>query len=483
MMKRRIALFLATACGMAMLVLLLLARQAGAAPHSPDLLYVAPLGDCGAAAPCYASMQAAVDAANPGDEIRVAAGVYTDTHARPRRDAICTGVVTQTVYISKTLTLRGGYSADFSSWDPDEHPVTLDPQSRGRGIYITGSVAPTIEGLRITNGDATGLGGYEYVATYDGGGGIYVITATATLLNNEISDSRAAAGGGVCMVSSDGTLAGNVISGNLATKGGAGLFLRRGAATVSGNTITANTSTNIGGGVYLFGANGALTNNTITLNTATSSGGGMDVASCSPRLSGNIITANTAKDGGGIYLWYGGSQLTNNVIADNTARVSGSGIWVGGSQPHLLHTTIARNSGGDGSGVFITDDYGSVRSAVVMTNTLLISHTVGIFVRESTESNTVGLNGVLWFNTPTTVSGAGAAVTLENQHTGDPMFAADAYHLTAGSAAQGRGVAAGILTDIDGEPRPAMSPDLGADQYWLPGGPRLVFLPQVPRGR
>jgi hypothetical protein len=34
--------------------------------------HVAPNADCGTATPCYATIQAAIDAAQPGDEIRVA---------------------------------------------------------------------------------------------------------------------------------------------------------------------------------------------------------------------------------------------------------------------------------------------------------------------------------------------------------------------------------------------------------------------------
>ena len=46
--------------------------------------YVAPGGDCGTGiSPCYASVQAAVDATDdPGDVIKVAAGTYTGVSAR-----------------------------------------------------------------------------------------------------------------------------------------------------------------------------------------------------------------------------------------------------------------------------------------------------------------------------------------------------------------------------------------------------------------
>jgi hypothetical protein len=43
---------------------------------SADILYVAPGGSCGVATPCYGTVQEAVDHALPGDEIRVAEGLY-----------------------------------------------------------------------------------------------------------------------------------------------------------------------------------------------------------------------------------------------------------------------------------------------------------------------------------------------------------------------------------------------------------------------
>ena len=44
--------------------------------------YVAPGGACGGATPCYATIQAAADAAAAGDEIRIAAGAYTGVSSR-----------------------------------------------------------------------------------------------------------------------------------------------------------------------------------------------------------------------------------------------------------------------------------------------------------------------------------------------------------------------------------------------------------------
>ena len=58
----------------------------------------------------YSSIQAAVDAASDGDVIKMAAGTYSGVNVRPRHDITTTGVVTQMVYVSKTLTIQDGYT-------------------------------------------------------------------------------------------------------------------------------------------------------------------------------------------------------------------------------------------------------------------------------------------------------------------------------------------------------------------------------------
>ena len=150
------------------------------APNAPAAeLHVCPSG-C-----TYSSVQAAVDAASNGDVIKVAAGTYTDVHFRPRNDVTTTGLVAQVVYISKTVTIQGGYTiTNWTTPDPDANPTTLDAAGQGRVLYITGEISPTVEGLQITGGEAQGLGGIPWGA--DTGGGLYVITATAVIHNNQI---------------------------------------------------------------------------------------------------------------------------------------------------------------------------------------------------------------------------------------------------------------------------------------------------------
>ena len=446
---------------LALLGLLQTARAA------PDNLFAKPDGSdtaCTQVNPC--ALQTALAQALGGDTIYAAEGIYTGTGA---------AVIT----ITKSITLYGGWDGTTTTppvRDPALHPTTLDGEGARRGVYVGGNITPTLQGLRITHGDAAGLGGYEYYGTYDAGGGVYVITATVTLVDNYIFSNTAKYGAGVFLGNSLGTLDHNTIFSNTAATAGGGVFAYKGAPTLSGNAIISNASSGIGGGLSLFSTASSLLHNTIASNSANQGGGGgVNVASCSPIFTGNVIVDNEAKFGGGIRLWYSRSPLTNNLIADNRATVSGSGLWIGGSTPSLRHTTLARNTGGDGSGVFVTDA-GSRPSTVILTNTILVSHTVGI---SATAGSTATLGGTLWAN-GRDGGGDGDIVTGTVNIWGDPDFVnpdGGNYHLGPGSAAIDAGVDAGVLTDIDGDPRP-IGPgfDIGADEFC-----RKIFLPLVLR--
>jgi hypothetical protein len=85
-----------------------------------------------------------------------------------------------------------------------------------------------------------------------------------------------------------------------------------------------------------------------------------------------------------------------------------------------------------------------------------------------TSGNTVTVNSILWdSSTPITVTqGVTAVLNILNQHSGNPAFEPDGYHLTSHSAAIDKGVAVGVFNDIDSQPRPMNAGyDLGADEY------------------
>ncbi len=595
MKKRKRFLTFPLALGLGLtLALLWLIGRAGPARADPGDLYVAPTGNddtlCTQAEPCR-TVQRAVDVAVDNDTIHVAQGLYTGTHSRPAPPGYENStVITQVVYISKTVTVRGEYGGTFDSRAPAAYAPTLDAQGDGRVIFITGDVTVTLENLRIVGGDANGMGGGR--ERHDAGGGIYVLTTTTTISGCHIvSNTVEGTGGGIYLRHSDGSvLNGNVISGNVGSSYGGGVYLdysdnvtlngntisgnmtsewggygggvsiwSSNDATLNGNTIRDNTTGSDGGGVLVIESSGVtlidntvrdntitdnqwvlgggggvlfyncdnatlvsntiagnithhdstigggvsvgnsrnitVSNNTILSNTS-SGGGGVVVVSygytfTNVKLSGNTIRGNIAAGGGGVFLvnadhtelsnnaiinntslskgggvYMLGSDdvtLANNVIADNHAWRDGGGVYVEDSSASLRHTTLARN-GGD-SGLCVVTEYYADSSTVALTNTVLVSHTVGITV---TAGSSVILNGVLWHGNAANTGGAGV-VSVTNAITGPPAFAADGYHLTGDSAALDAGVVSLCLHDIDGEARPSgLGYDIGADEYYFP---------------
>jgi hypothetical protein len=364
-------------------------------------------GDCtDSANPCR-TVQYAVDAANDEDIIKVATGVYTDMHLR--------NGITQTVYISKTVTIRGGYSAPgfFEPPDPETNPTTLDAQRQGRVLAISGNITATIEGLRITGGDAAGLGGGIPLGSDAGGAGYITATATVTISNcvvysntassvasgyggglysghstvtldgntiisNTASTVGSGRGGGVYLAHSDATLNGNRMQGNLAGSSGqgdgGGLYSWSSTSTLSGNTVRGNIGCTdygpgFGGGLCFWSSTATLIGNTVQGNTATlvddtvqgriataiSHGSG----GRSPRRAGEAVSCGVIVihgEGGGLLFIGSTATLSNNVVISNTASNavggSGGGLSFSNSSGVLIDNRIQGNTASTGSGMY-----------------------------------------------------------------------------------------------------------------------------------
>jgi hypothetical protein len=622
--ERLINVYIVLILGVGLALFLLWAL--GCANAAPPAAQAASYTVCSAGCD-FSTIQAAVDAARDGDVIKVAEGIYADVHAKPRNDFVATGVVTQVVYISKTVTIQGGYTTtNWATPYPITQPTILDARGRGRVIYIIGAVSPTIEGLHIVGGKALGSHDAYWPWGYGIGGGVSIVTATTTLSGCQIySNTAEDAGGGVASYHSNVTLSLNPIQSNTVKSPyslGGGVYLEGGSATLSGNSIS-NNAAGVGGGVFAFYADQAiLSNNTIWNNTAYYSGGGVGFNGTAAtlahntisgntalmnegggayfshshtQLNGNMILSNTAPyrgggvysahgatflcnniiqgnavtdslwgQGAGLYFFYNNTTLAYNIIVHNTANATqaegggvyleggpdkvvlfsgnlisgnvattrggglslfnniatlrndvlignvaqsgsgmnlaftdatlvntivsgnqandGNGIYIKASTIRLLHATIAHIAGSAESGIYVTNysyEDDTRPSIVALTNTIVASHTVGISV---TGGNTVTVNGILWYGAPVTLSHATTAtVNVQNQREGDPRFGMDGYHILTDSAAINGGVDAGVGGDIDNQPRPYQTPDLGADEYWPPGVLSYMYLPFAPK--
>jgi hypothetical protein len=245
-----------------------------------------------------------------------------------------------------------------------------------------------------------------------------------------------------------------------------------------------------------------LRNNTIFANTANTfgngSGGGVSFCKTTAILDSNAIISNTATlstalevGGWGGGVWTGDQasvSFNNDLIAGNHARTQGSGLWFGvENEPYndrgnrLQHVTIADNNGGIGHGVYVT------HALAYLTNTIIASHTVGVYVARVGPPQNLGkatLETTLWYSNQENTGGWGYIETGDNNFGGDPAFADPEnwdYHIGEGSAALDRGVATEVHSDMDAQPRPWLEPDLGADEYWPISISIRAYLPLILR--
>jgi len=457
--------------------------------------------------PCC-TVQHAVDQADDGDEILVATGVYTGVQSRQS--------LTQTVYISKSVTIRGGYTGDYTAWDPDVYPTTLDARGRGRVIYITGDITPTLEGLIITGGDATFQTAGCPISQPDGcGGGIFVLYAHPIIVSDVITDN-------VATIATAGYPTG--------TRGyGGGICLREAdRAVISGSVIISNAGSladgGQGGGIHLHDcedvlvvSNQVLSNAGTTRPAAYAWGGGLSVSGGSGRVEGNWIQGNRTNGdgttyGAGIHQWYGTTAFSHNRVVGNhgdhavylghsgarfdSNQVIGNETIVGiqliyggpgdllvsnnvvagstdplrayGNVGNVLTATLVHNTlvgTGAGKGIYVQNQY--VRLAV--TNTLVASNAFGIYDAAPGGSVVSVTHTLFWGNG---ADGERGTRPVD----GDPAFVAPGsgdFHVGIRSAAIDAGVWTGIATDLDGQPRLVGDrPDIGADEagarVWLP---------------
>ncbi|MBN1955654.1 MAG: right-handed parallel beta-helix repeat-containing protein [Anaerolineae bacterium] len=252
--------------------------------------------------PC-ATVQHAVEQSVDGDQIRVASGVYNDTHL--------IGETRQVVYLNKSVELRGGYSTEnWETADPVFEPTVLDAAGQGRVIYIAGPVSPLVEGFRIRNGSVIAAPG----------AGIYAASQSEpTLRNNWVYDNVASGGesrGGGFYYDGSGNplLERNSFYGN-AAEDGAGLYLGgNGSPTLWNNVLYNNTASDLGGGIYLALGNAIVWNNTLYDNSA-DTGGGLYMFAGSPTVSNTIIAGNT---GYGAYAASGAPSFDYDAYWANT---------------------------------------------------------------------------------------------------------------------------------------------------------------------
>ncbi len=262
------------------------------------------------------TIQAAVDAAWGGDEVWVAAGIYSF------------------VSLKSGVSLYGGFTGTESSREQRDwkaNVCTLEPSVVGSGPWI-GSV---FDGFTISgalNPERAGHSGLNVVASNVTvrnntvfGAGIGISAGTNTLVEHNVISGN---GGGGISASGNAVIRNNVIVGNYASQGG-GVSVRSSGVTVRNNIIAGNTaasyvnSPGLGAGIY--------------------------VERCSPLIVNNTIAGNRGAQGAGIHLVDSSPALVNNIVAFNSLGIAGTPAASG--SPVFRHNNVFGNDGQDWSGI------------------------------------------------------------------------------------------------------------------------------------
>ena len=225
------------------------------------------------------TIQAAIDAAAPGDTVLVAPGTYTENIS----------------FKGKAITVAS---------DSGPQSTIIDGNAAGPVVVFATGEGPSsvLQGFTIRNGVA---------ASGQAGGGISIQGASPTIRNNTINANRGCGGAGIGLTGGSPVIDGNTVS--------------NGKMSLSGGCTGAD-----GGGIVLSGAGTpTVSRNYIDKNVANVGGGIAILDGSAASLSQNLVASNSATQGGGIFLQPGASatpSLIANTFANNDA-ISGAAVY------------------------------------------------------------------------------------------------------------------------------------------------------------
>jgi predicted outer membrane repeat protein len=250
-------------------------------------------GDGSSWANASGDLQAMISASVAGDEIWVAVGTYYPTSGTDR---------TISFVMRNNLSIYGGFAGNETSLS--ERNLGVNPTVLSGDIGVAGDVSDNsysvvraqnvnssarLDGFIIAYGNAEGT---DLTNSQSNGGGIYMTTASPSLINLIIRQNQ---------------------SGN----DGAGIFALFANSIMQNLVFDSNKAGRLGGGIYsVTASNNTCIHCTFSSNTAVIGGGATGTVGSTTTLVNNIIWGNSS----GIYNNVGGvTNVTNSIVQGSFA--------------------------------------------------------------------------------------------------------------------------------------------------------------------
>jgi hypothetical protein len=405
----------------------------------PTNFFVSTLGsdaNIGSTAAPFRTIQHAINAAQSGDRIHVAGGVYGYDGSQDQLSGFLQVNPAAVMIFDKSLTILGGFDNAFTTWAPTTFRTFIDGGSALRGVYVLAAntdVSLDMEGFTVEAGLAQGeprLTGQDQ--TFAFGGGMWINTA-----------ARNGSGTPGSFVLRNMTFRGNrAVGSNTGGSGGsaAGAALElRFVSNVTLDHVTFDTNLSqggtgttkggdaLGGGIHLDHSNVSGSNVTFINNRAVagaSSGSGRDAAGTTAdalgagaavqinssltlqnvfALNNSLVGGNAANGqagsafGGAFFaevgtLNLGNANIRNNIIqggsGQNGGLAGGGGVEILNSNLSLNQVQVINNTvlGGNGAGnagspggggLYLTRLGSTAATTVSLLNTVVADNTVG----------------------------------------------------------------------------------------------------------
>ncbi len=391
----------------------------------------------------FETIQQAMEAAEDGDTIVLAAGEYEEIVDFGQKSVTIRGEDPKDpAVVASTILLGNSQVVLFAGGEGTLSGVTVrggSTGSDGAGIHVGSGSSVTIERSVVEGNEAARFGGGVFLEE-----GAFV-----ELLDNVFENNSASSGGAVYLSgeTSSAHLEGNTFTGNEASDGSV-IYARRGAAVVIRDNVVTGNAGRGGLIVLLEESTGEITNNEINDNDVALggpiavrsgssarieenefidnvaqgdyTGGAITVEGDSEAfIEKNVISGNSATWGGGVVVMSSVVDIAGNTITENDGGVFGGAILVRGeSVVSIKGNAIERNLVTDsGGGIYITSAGNAVveiRDNEISDNVTGLYHGGGISVFTGT-----GLSLTIADND---ISGNSAGLTEEHQGRGGGVY-------------------------------------------------------------